>query len=301
MAISIKSAKTVFDNLDRKRFGPTRVLIDKKEWTAYDNEEDTPIDKNDFSYVKNGIKFNFDYAFIVIHGTGEDGKLQGYLDMVRVPYNTSSAAIMALTFQKFHCNQFLKNFGINVAEAVIIEAGKQLNIDEIIETVSLPCFVKPTDAGSSIGVSKVKSADQILNAVNHAFEHGEEVIVEAFIEGRELTNGVYRNEEGIQILPITEIISENEFFDYEAKYKGQSNEVTPADISNDLERKIKHLTYKIYDILGMKGITRMDYIVNNDGIPFFDRDQFGTRNEQEEYCAADVRIKKNEIKEYIYQ
>ena len=128
--------------------------------------------------------------------------------------------------------------------------------------------MKPTEAGSSFGVSKVKEANQLLDAVNHAFKHGEEVIIEAFIEGRELTNGVFRNEEGIQSLPITEIISENEFFDYEAKYKGQSNEVTPANISTDLEKDIKDLTYKIYDILGMKGIARMDYIVNNEGIPF---------------------------------
>ena len=134
--------------------------------------------------------------------------------------------------------------------------------------MSLPCFVKPTDAGRSFGVSKVKEENQFLNAVNHAFEHGEDVIVEAFIEGRELTNGVYRNEKGIKILPITEIISENEFFDYEAKYKGQSNEVTPADISTDLEKEIKDLTYKIYELLGMKGIVRMDYIVDQKGKSF---------------------------------
>tara|TARA_Y100001933_G_C18870391_1_gene509733 strand:- start:321 stop:884 length:564 start_codon:yes stop_codon:yes gene_type:complete len=155
-----------------------------------------------------------------------------------------------------------------VAEAVLIKKGDLINEQEILDTVGLPCFVKPTEAGSSFGVSKVKETKQLLDSINHAFEHGKEVIVEAFIKGRELTNGVYRNEEGIQILPITEIISENEFFDYEAKYKGQSNEVTPAKISIDLEKKIKDLTYKIYDILGMKGIARMDYIVNDGGIPY---------------------------------
>ena len=188
--------------------------------------------------------------------------------MIGLPYNTSSAAITSLTFQKFHCNRYLSTFGINVAEAVLIKKGDHIIEQEILNKVGLPCFVKPTEAGSSFGVSKVKEENQFLEAVNHAFEYGEEVIVEAFISGRELTNGVYRNEEGIQILPITEIISENEFFDYDAKYKGKSNEVTPADISNDLERKIKDLTYKIYDILGMKGIARMDYIVNDSGIPF---------------------------------
>ena len=219
--------------------------------------------------VKNNQKVQFEYAFIVIHGTpGEDGKLQGYFDMIGLPYNTSSAATTSLTFQKFHCNRYLSTFGIRVAEAVLIKKGDEINQQEILNKVGLPCFVKPTDAGSSFGVSKVKEGNQLLDSINHAFEHGKEVIVEAFIKGRELTNGVYRNEEGIQILPITEIISENEFFDYEAKYKGQSNEITPADISNDLEKEIKDLTYRIYDILGMKGIARMDYIINDDGSPF---------------------------------
>ena len=268
-AVSTKSAQTVFDNLDRSKFDPTRVLIDENEWTAYDGDGRYPIDKNDFSFSKNNQKVQFEYAFIVIHGTpGEDGKLQGYFDMVGIPYNTSSAAITSLTFQKFHCNRYLSTFGIHVAEAVLIKKGDNINQQEILNKVNLPCFVKPTDAGSSFGVSKVKKAAQLIDATNHAFEYGEEVIIEAFIEGRELTNGVYLNEEGIQILPITEIISENEFFDYEAKYKGQSNEVTPAEISSNLEDNIKDLTYKIFDILDMKGIARMDYIVNDNGIPF---------------------------------
>ena len=268
-AISIKSAQTVFEHLDRSKFDPTRVFIDEIEWTAYDEDGRYPIDKNDFSFTKNGIRQIFEYAFIVIHGApGEDGKLQGYFDMIGLPYNTSSAAITSLTFQKFHCNRYLSTFEIPVPEAVLIKKGDHINQQEILDKVSLPCFVKPTDAGSSFGVSKVKKADQFLNAVNHAFEHGEDVIVEAFIEGRELTNGVYRNEEGIQVLAITEIISENEFFDYEAKYKGQSNEITPAEISTNLEKEIKDLTYKIYELLGMKGIVRMDYIVDQKGKSF---------------------------------
>tara|TARA_B100001287_G_scaffold106033_1_gene89220 strand:+ start:1740 stop:2687 length:948 start_codon:yes stop_codon:yes gene_type:complete len=262
-AVSIKSAKTVFDNLDRSKFNPTRVLIDENEWTAYDDDGRYSIDKNDFSFTKNGTKHYFEYAFIVIHGTpGEDGKLQGYFDMIDIPYNTSSAAITSLTFQKFHCNQFLKNFGVNVAEAVLIKKGDKINEEEILKKVGLPCFVKPTDGGSSFGVSKVKEANQLLDAINHAFEYGEEVIIEAFISGRELTSGVYLNEDCIQVLPITEIISENEFFDYEAKYNGKSDEVTPADISDKLTTEIKDLTYNIYNTLGMKGIVRMDYIVD---------------------------------------
>jgi len=268
-AISIKSAKTVFDNLDRTKFDPTRVLIDKKEWTAYDEEGRYSIDKNDFSYTKKDFKHNFEYAFIVIHGTpGEDGKLQGYLDMVDIPYNTSSAAIMALTFQKFHCNQFLKNFGINVPEATLIKPEDVINERQIIDKVKLPCFVKPTDGGSSFGVTKVKKESELLPAIKEAFEAGTEVIVEENIEGREVTCGVYLSREEIKALSVTEIISENEYFDYDAKYNGKSKEITPAELSEEITNKIKALTKKIYGILGMKGIVRMDYILSKEETPF---------------------------------
>ena len=268
-AISIKSAKTVFDNLDRTKFDPIRVLIDENEWTAYDDEGKYSIDKNDFSFTKNGAKQNFEYAFIVIHGTpGEDGKLQGYLDMVGVHYNTSSAAIMALTFQKFHCNQFLKNFGINVPEAVLIKPDDVIEESQIIDKVKLPCFVKPTDGGSSFGVTKVKNDNEFLPAIKEAFNHGNEVIVEENIEGREVTCGVFRNSEEIKVLPITEIISENEYFDYDAKYNGKSKEVTPAELTDLMTSKIQSLTKEIYGILGMKGVVRMDYILKSEGAPF---------------------------------
>ena len=268
-AISVKSANTVFDNLDRTKFTPTKVLIDEKEWTSYDEEGRYAIDKNDFSFIKNGSKHNFDYAFIVIHGTpGEDGKLQGYLDMVGIPYNTSSANITALTFQKFHCNQFLKNYDINVPEAVLIKPRDEINNEVIFKKVSLPCFVKPTDGGSSFGVTKVKIENELLPAIKEAFEHGTEVIVEENIEGREVTCGVYEREEGIKALPITEIISENEYFDYDAKYYGKSKEITPAELNNEITDKIKVLTKEIYTILGLKGIVRVDYIINKEGAPF---------------------------------
>ena len=268
-AISIKSAKTVFDNLDRAKFEPVKVLIDEKEWTAYDDTDRYTIDKNDFSFIKNEVKHTFDYAFIVIHGTpGEDGKLQGYFDMIGIPYNTSSAAITALTFQKFHCNQFLKNFGVNVAEAVLIKPDDEINEQDVLNKVGLPCFVKPTDGGSSFGVTKVKAKKELKQAIKSAFEHGSEVIVEANLEGRELTNGVFRDNEGIKVLPITEIISENEYFDYDAKYNGKSKEVTPADLDNETTSKIKVLTKHIYSTLGMKGIIRVDYIIDSNNTPF---------------------------------
>tara|TARA_B110000037_G_scaffold203905_1_gene247403 strand:- start:943 stop:1887 length:945 start_codon:yes stop_codon:yes gene_type:complete len=268
-AISIKSAKTVFDNLDRTKFDPTRVLIDENEWTAYDNEGRYSIDKNDFSFIKNGIKLNFEYAFIVIHGRpGEDGKLQGYFDMIGIPYNTSSAAITSLTFQKFHCNQFLKNYDINVPEAILIKPRDEINNEVILKKVSLPCFVKPTDGGSSFGVTKVKTENDLLPAIKEAFKHGSEVIVEQSIEGREVTCGAYMAKEEIKALPITEIISENEYFDYDAKYNGNSKEITPAELDEKTTIKIQSLTKEIYGILGMKGIARIDYIISKENIPY---------------------------------
>ena len=268
-AISIKSAQTVFDNLDRTKLNPIKVLIDENEWTAYDDDGRYPIDKNDFSFIKNSQKNTFDYAFIVIHGTpGEDGKLQGYLDMVGIPYNTSSSSITALTFQKFHCNQFLKNFDINVPEAILIRPNDEINEKEILKKVGLPCFVKPTDGGSSYGVTKVKKDIELLLAIKEAFNHGTEIVVEESIEGREVTCGVFREREGIKALPITEIISENEYFDYDAKYKGKSKEVTPANLDSQMTKNIKELTKNIYGILGMKGIVRMDYILNKEDSPF---------------------------------
>ena len=268
-AISIKSAQTVFDNLDRTKFSPTRVLIDENEWTAYDEDGRYPVDKNDFTFNKNAQKEMFEHAFIVIHGTpGEDGKLQGYLDMVGITYNTSSAAITALTFQKFHCNQFLKTYGINVPEAVLIKPEDKINEKQIIEKVKLPCFVKPTDGGSSFGITKVKILNEILPAIKKAFENGTEVIVEENIEGREVSCGVYMDSEELKALPITEIISENEYFDYDAKYNGKSKEITPADLDEETTNKIKALTKEIYGILGMRGIVRMDYIISNGKVSF---------------------------------
>ena len=267
--ISLKSAQTVFVNLNRSLYDPCKVLIDENEWTAYDEVGRYPINKDDFSYSKNGIDHFFDIAFIVIHGSpGEDGKLQGYFDLIGLPYTTPSQMITALTFQKFHCNQFLKNFNIQVAEAILIKKNDPINPSSIIEKVKLPCFVKPTDGGSSYGVTKVNAENELKNAIEHAFDNGSQVIIEAFIEGREITNGVFLSSSGIKVLPITEIITENDFFDYGAKYHGESNEVTPADLSDETTQKIKKLTHHIYDILGMNGIARADYILTDEKIPY---------------------------------
>ena len=220
------------------------------------------INRDDFSVIVNNEKIKFDFAFIVIHGTpGEDGKLQAYFDMIGLPYSTCNHLAATLTFNKYVCNQFLKSLGITVANAVLVRKNEIIELEKIIKTVGLPCFVKPADGGSSFGVSKVKEGNELLVAIQKAQEHGTEVLIEAFMEGREFTNGVYLSENGIKVLPITEIITQNEFFDFEAKYLGESQEITPAAINAEMTNRIKQITYKVYQILGLKGMCRVDYIL----------------------------------------
>ena len=258
--ISLKSAETVFQNIDRTKYKPTKVRIDEEGWFAFDGDKKIEINLNDFSF--NNILF--DFAFIVIHGTpGEDGKLQAYFDMLNIPYSTCSQLAATLTFNKFICNQYLKNFGINVADAVLIRQQETINTAAIIKKVGLPCFVKPADGGSSFGVTKVKEENGLETAIQLALKHGTQAIIENFMDGREVTNGIYKNAQGIVSLPVTEIISDNDFFDFDAKYKGQSSEVTPADLPEELTLKIKATTRKIYEIIDLKGICRADFIIQN--------------------------------------
>lgn len=258
--ISLLSSETVFQNIDRESYLPIKVRIDEDGWFAFYNDEKFEIDRNDFSF--NNIKF--DVAFIVIHGTpGEDGKLQAYFDMLNIPYTTCSQLAATITFNKFVCNQYLKTFGIKVADAVLIRQNEEINSSEIIAKVGLPCFVKPADGGSSFGVTKVKEESELENAITLALEHGTQAIIENFMQGREVTNGVYKNKSGIKVLPITEIVTTNDFFDFDAKYKGESDEITPADLTDELVKKVKEVTKNIYEILDLKGIARADYIIQN--------------------------------------
>jgi D-alanine-D-alanine ligase len=260
--ISLKSAATVFENIDLNNYTPIKVRIDEEGWFAFINEQKIPINRDDFSVTVNNKKIKFDFAFIVIHGTpGEDGKLQAYFDMIGLPYSTCNHLAATLTFNKYVCNQFLKSLGITVANAILVRKNEIVESENVIKIVGLPCFVKPADGGSSFGVSKVKALDELLPAIQKAQEHGTEVLVEAFMEGREFTNGVYLSENGIKVLPITEIITQNEFFDFEAKYLGESQEITPAVINAEMTTKIKQITHKVYQILGLKGMCRVDYIL----------------------------------------
>lgn len=263
--ISLRSAETVFQQIDREKYVPIKVRIDEEGWFAFVDGEKIEVNRNDFSILVNGKKIVFELAFIVIHGTpGEDGKLQAYFDMLNIPYSTCSQLASTLTFNKFVCNQFLKNFNIPIANAVLIRKNEKFDDATIINKVGLPCFVKPADGGSSFGVTKVKEQSQLKAAIELALSHGTQAIIESFMQGREFTNGIYKGKNGIKVLPITEIVSNNEFFDFNAKYSGESKEITPAELPLDIEKTIKATTQKIYEILDLSGICRADYIVVND-------------------------------------
>ena len=263
--ISLKSAKTVFENIDRNKYNVYKIQIDTDGWFGFDeNEKKQPINRTDFSFEMNGKKITLDCAFIVIHGTpGEDGKLQAYFDMLDIPYTTCSQLAATLTFNKFACNRFLESFDIPVAKAALIRKDEAINRSEIIEKVGLPCFVKPADGGSSYGVTKVENESELENAITLALKHGTQALIESFLIGREVTNGIYKSLRGIHVLPVTEIVTDNNFFDFDAKYKGESNEITPADLEDEMTAKIKKMTLKVYEILDFSGIARADYIIHN--------------------------------------
>jgi len=228
------------------------------------------IDKNDFSLMADDYRIRFNAVFIAIHGSpGENGLLQGYFDMMRIPYSSCGAFCSALTFNKQACKLFLKEYGITMAESILIRAGENIDPVSIVSKAGLPCFVKPNDSGSSFGVTKVKKTEDLLSAVSIAFNESNEVIIEAFMDGREVACGVVKTKKESITLPVTEIISKNEFFDYEAKYTpGKSEEVTPADLPRSVTEEIQRLSSRIYDLLGCKGIVRVDFIMI-DGEPNF--------------------------------
>lgn len=226
----------------------------------------TLIDKNDFSFVKEGQKTTFDFAYITIHGTpGENGILQGYFNLIGMPFSCCDVLASALTFDKYVCNQFLRNFDIAVAPSVVLRHRQTISNADIIEKLGLPLFVKPSAGGSSFGITKVKEAEQLSLAIEKAFKESDEVVVESFVAGTEVTCGMYKTRRKTVVLPVTEVVSKNEFFDYDAKYKNQSDEITPARISDTLTRQIQATTEKIYDLVGAKGIVRVDYIIEESG------------------------------------
>ncbi len=267
--ISLKSAAGVYRFIDKKRYNLYIVLVNKRWWTVKMPDGNTPaVDKNDFSFLHNGERLKFDYAYITIHGCpGEDGRFQGYLDMLEVPYSSCGVLSGALTFNKFINNQFLKSQGIRVSDSVRLLKGHSVSTEHIISELDLPVFVKPNDGGSSFGITKVKAPSEMQAAIEKAFTKGEEVIIERFIEGREVTCGCYKTKTKQIVLPVTEVITDREFFDYEAKYKGEVKEITPACISPELTYKIQQTTLRVYEIIGAHGIIRIDYIIPADNNP----------------------------------
>lgn len=233
----------------------------------------TEIDKTDFSFTFGGVKTKFDYAFIMIHGNpGENGVLQGYLEMMDIPFNTCSSFVSTITFDKHSCKRFLDFSGVNLAKDRFIrkEDFCFADCDSIIEKLGLPLFVKPSDGGSSFGVTKVKRPNELAEAIKMAFEVSSSVLVEECIKGREVTNGIYTVNGKIVNLPVTEIVTDREFFDYEAKYLGQSREICPAPLGDELTRRVQRTSEKIYRYLGCKGLVRMDYFIRDDEIYFLE-------------------------------
>lgn len=262
--VSMNSAKGIYSFIDKEKYNLYLVELTRQKWEAILTDGSrTPIDKNDFSFMENGVKVKPDFAYITIHGTpGENGILQGYFELLGIPYSTCDVLVSALTFSKFTLNQYLKSFGIRVAESMLVNKQHEVSEDLIIEKIGLPCFIKPNASGSSFGVTKVKTREQIRPALQAAFEESDDVMIEAFMDGIELANGCYKTKEKSVILPITEVVSQNEFFDYNAKYKGEVTEITPARLSPELTDRVQKLSSAIYDILKCKGIVRIDYILS---------------------------------------
>lgn len=265
--ISVLSATTIYNNFP-DGYRPFLVELSRNGWMVRDGEEKITLDASTFTFVKNGEPVKIDAAIVYVHGDpGENGKIQAFLEMVNVPYINSGPLASQLSFDKWYCNQFLRGFGVNVAKSIHLTNSKmQLNPKEIVEQLGLPIFVKPCDSGSSYGIAKVNEEEGLLSAISNAFNEGRSVVLESFLDGTEVTCGVFRTEEGVIPLPLTEIVSENEFFDYEAKYQGKSDEITPARISDELTKLIQKTACEIYDLLQLRSLARVDFMLVK-GVP----------------------------------
>ena len=267
--ISLKSGAVVLEVLKGLGYKSYPVHIFKEKWVCLDeNGTEHPVDKNDFSSEINGTKIKFDVVFNAIHGSpGEDGYLQGYFALLNIPHTSCNMYQAALTFNKRDCISTLRPYGIKCADSYFLNMGDEVDEEEIVKAVGLPCFVKANKAGSSYGISKVYKKEDIKQALNVAFKEDDEVIIESFLDGTEVSVGVIEYKGEITVLPITEIVSDNDFFDYQAKYLGQSKEITPARISDELADKVRSVAKRIYQILKLKGFSRSEFIFEN-GEPY---------------------------------
>lgn len=264
--VSLRSAQGLYSFFDKEKYNIYIVDIKGQDWHVdLQNGETAQIDKNDFSFLLNGKVVVFDYAYITIHGhPGENGLMQGYFEMLGIPYSTSGVLVEAMTFDKYVLNNYLRGFGVNVADSILLRRNETYDEDAIEKRIGMPCFVKPSADGSSFGVSKVKNADLLAPALRVAFMESDEVMVEGFLEGTEISQGIYKTKDKSVVLPATEVVTNNEFFDYDAKYNGQVQEITPARLSPETAEKVAQETSRIYDILHANGIIRIDYIISKD-------------------------------------
>jgi D-alanine-D-alanine ligase len=270
--ISVKSAEIVYKHLDKDLYRPYLITVKGDEWTFKDDEGNTfQVDRDNMALDLPGGKVAFDVVFNAIHGTpGEDGRLQVHFDEVGIPCTSCDFVTSAVTFNKYLCNCLLSSQGVLTAESLLLRHGDEVVPEDIVSAIGLPCFVKPNKGGSSVGISKVTEMNGILEAVKKAWVEDDEVIIERFIPGREITCGVMIKNGEVLALPITEIISKNEFFDYGAKYLGEADEITPAQIPDEIDLTCKHYSTNLYRDLGCKGVVRFDYIYNDSGIYFLE-------------------------------
>ena len=264
--VSLRSAQGLYSFFDKEKYNIYIVDIKGQDWHVdLQNGETARIDKNDFSFLLNGKAVLFDYAYITIHGQpGENGLMQSYFELLGIPYSTSGVLVEAMTFDKYVLNNYLRGFGVNVADSILLRRNETYDEAAIEKRIGMPCFVKPAADGSSFGVSKVKNADQLAPALRVAFMESDEVMVERYLEGTEISQGVYKTKDKSVVLPATEVVTKNEFFDYDAKYNGQVQEITPARLSPETAEAVARETGRIYDILHANGIIRIDYIITKD-------------------------------------
>lgn len=266
--VSMRSAQGIYSFFDKERYNVYVVDVKGRDWKVNLPDGNTvSVDRSDFSCMIDGKLVVFDYAYITIHGTpGENGVMQGYFEQLHIPYSTSGVLVEAMTFDKYVLNHYLRGWGVNVAKSLLIRRGEESKYTKeyIEKEIGMPCFVKPAADGSSFGVSKVKNADQLAPALRVAFMESDEVMIESLLEGTEISIGCYKTKKKSVVFPATEVVTSNEFFDYDAKYNGQVQEITPARIDPETARRVAEETSRIYDILHCNGIIRIDYIISKD-------------------------------------
>ncbi len=264
--ISLKSGNVVYKHLNKEKYNAYRVHVLKEKWVALDNESNEyQINISDFSFIKNDEHITFDCVFNAIHGNpGENGMILSYLELLNIPHTSAPFYQMALTFNKRDTLSVVKEYGVKTAKSVYLNKGDEIHVENIIDKVNLPCFIKPNNAGSSYGISKAYTKEEVLKGIDLAYQEDSSILIESFLEGTEVSVGVIEYQNEIKVLPITEIVSENDFFDYEAKYQGKSQEITPARISKRQQNRVEEVAKKIYKALNMSGFTRSEFIFVND-------------------------------------